>query len=132
MSDQKTLGILDDLIDAFNNHDSRELAKLHSENATLYMAVTSPVLQGREQISEFFEGIFTGWPDCRWEQRRVLGHDDLLCMEWKFTGSSIKYPGRPIETWDCGVFEVEDGKIVESRLYYDTGSIAKQREQQGI
>ncbi len=124
--------LLDTYVDAFNGHDSARLASLHTDSAKVRIEVTAPVVEGHQQIAEFYDGIFSGWPDCKWEKTHAFGRDGMMCMEWTFTGSSIKYPDAPVRMWDCGVFKVENGKVAEVRFYIDTGTIAKQWESQGV
>ena len=132
MSNLVSSAIAGEIIDAFNDHDAQRLADMHSGTAKLYMASTDPVKAGRVQIRDFFDGIFNGWPDCKWTKTRDFGLGDLVCMEYRFNGNSTRYPGLPIETWDCGVFRLEGDEIAETRFYFDTGSVAKQREAQGV
>jgi ketosteroid isomerase-like protein len=115
------------LMERFNHHDAPGVAALFEEDARVRMAKTTPLSDGREQIEAFFESIFGGWPDCRWTRTAEFAQGDLVCMEFRFNGSSASRPDVPIETWDCGVFRVQDGMIAEGHFYYDTGSIAKQR-----
>ena len=83
-------------------------------------------------MKKFFGPIFAGWPDCKWTKKSSFDAGNSVCVEYAFDGSSTKYPDLPVETWDCAVLVIEPGKIVESRFYYDTGSVPKQREQQGV
>ena len=132
MASESELDLLDEYVDAFNSHDSAQLAAMHTEYAKVFNAVTSPASEGRKQIADFYEGIFSGWPDCNWEKTHAFGRDGMMCMEWTFTGSSVKHPDAPVKMWDCGVFTIENGKVAEVRFYIDTGAIAKQWEAQGV
>ena len=132
MTTENAHTLLDAYVEAFNDHDSARLASLHTDAAKVFNAVTAPASQGHKEIAEFYDGIFAGWPDCNWEKTRAFGRDGMMCMEWTFTGSSVKHPHAPIKMWDCGVFTIENGKITEIRFYIDTGTIANQWEAQGV
>ena len=130
---QESVRIADDLIKAFNSHDPQRASDLFTESATVYMAVATPPFAGREQIAVgFFSPIMNGWPDCRWTKKLAFAQGDFVYMQFNFNGSSSKYPDLPIETWDCAVLKIQDGEIAEGHFYYDTGSIGKQREAQGV
>jgi limonene-1,2-epoxide hydrolase len=105
---------------------------MHSEDARVFNDVMKPASEGRDQIRAFFDGIFAGWPDCRWEKTRAFGQGDLWCMEWTFSGSSVNHPSATTDMWDCGVFKIKNGEVVEVRFYIDTGTIARQWKEQGV
>ena len=128
MSDQENLTVVEELFDAFNAHDTERLAKLHLESAVVHRAVTNPPLQGYDRIGAWFNVIFEYYPDCNWSRRRTFSQDDLICVEWVFNGSHKDHPTKPIQTWDCAVLGIKNGKIAEARFYYDRLSAQEQLE----
>ncbi len=77
------------------------------------------------------------FPDLRWNLDRIFAQDDDVCAEFTFTGThsgalpersgkSIPATKKAIQIKAVGVYTVRDGKITESRVYFDHGNLVGQ------
>jgi steroid delta-isomerase-like uncharacterized protein len=100
-------------------------------------------LQGPAAVREDLDGLFTAYPDGRFEIHRVLGQGDVVAAELVFTGSNtgplvlpdgttVPPTGRPVR-FPLSVFNRmdADGQILEENRYYDLASIIQQLEVDG-
>ena len=103
-----------------------------SEDAQLHDISQPQPLQGRASIEAFLRMFGAAFPDGAYELRVVLAGDRSGIAEWTFrgthTGSAMgaEPSGRPIEFSGVSVYEIEDGRFVRGRIYYDTGNLADQ------
>ena len=119
---------LDELLAAWNGHDSRRLAALYAEDAVVEeMILGSPVHRGPEEVAAWAEVQFAGLPDLRFEVGRAFAAGDRLVLEWVYIGTYTgQFPGLPpgagqaVSVPGVTVFELEGGRIVRETLYYDS------------
>src|SRR5919198_2414390 len=75
--------------DAWNAHDVDAIVTMHTEDSVFENHVTGDVNVGREQIGDAIRGIFTVFPDLRFETRRQYVREDLVVQEWTARGTHL-------------------------------------------
>jgi ketosteroid isomerase-like protein len=100
-------------IDAFNRGDADEMASFYAENAVNHQVAREPA-EGRSAIREMFARDFaTAKMVCIPEN--IFEDGDWAILEWR----------DPLGLRGCGVFRIENGKIVFQRGYWDKLSFLK-------
>jgi ketosteroid isomerase-like protein len=89
-----------------------------------------------EAVRDHIAAIFEGWPDLRFETRRLYVRDDLIVQEWTAhathsrtmrRGDLVAEPtGRPLHWVGMDVVPVRDGRIARKDVYSDSVSILRQ------
>jgi steroid delta-isomerase-like uncharacterized protein len=107
---------------------------LLAENAEFFDATTGQPTLGREPITQmqndFFGQVFTG---TLVQPSRVIAADNgWVVIEFNFSGMhtgtfhGTPATNLPVSAPMVGVFQVENGQIVNGRLYYDAATINQQ------
>jgi steroid delta-isomerase-like uncharacterized protein len=131
---------LQDFIDrynaAWNDHDVEAIVSMHTDDSVFENHVTGDVNVGREQIARAIEGIFSVFPDLRFETRRAYIREDLVVQEWTARGthegtmtrSGIEVPptGRKVDYKGMDVIPIRDGLVARKDVYSDSVTLLRQ------
>ena len=91
----------------FNAHDARALCELYAEAAINHQVALEPVV-GRVAIGEMFEREFAA-AEMVCIVENLFQDGDWAILEWR----------DPLGLRGCGFFQVQDGRIVFQRGYWD-------------
>jgi limonene-1,2-epoxide hydrolase len=106
--------IIEDWVAAFNNGNADAIADFYSENAVNHQVAELPVT-GKEAIRQMFANEFSrAEMTCLVEN--IFSDGEWVALEWK----------DPLGLRGCGFFQVQNGKIVLQRGYWDKLSFLKQ------
>ena len=94
-------------VEAFNNGDAERISNFYSDEAVNHQVAESPV-KGKQAIKEMFEKEFSQ-ADMTCIVENIFEDGDWAILEWK----------DPLGLRGCGFFEVQEGKIVFQRGYWD-------------
>ncbi|OBK47643.1 limonene-1,2-epoxide hydrolase family protein [Mycobacterium sp. 1081908.1] len=97
-----------------------ELAGYFTEDAVYHNIPMDPV-RGREAIKEFIAGFLAAFDGIDFNVHRQISDGSLVMNER--TDVMRRKDGGTIPLPVMGVFEVQDGKIVAWRDYFDMGAI---------
>jgi steroid delta-isomerase-like uncharacterized protein len=121
---------------AWNDHDVQTIVSMHTDDSVFENHVTGDVNIGRDQIASAIEGIFSVFPDLRFETRRVYIREDLVVQEWTASGthqgtmtrSGIEVPptGRKVEYKGMDVIPIRDGLLARKDVYSDSVTLLRQ------
>jgi steroid delta-isomerase-like uncharacterized protein len=119
--------ITNEFYDAFADHDLRRLLDLYSPDAVMVMP--AGMVEGREQIASCYEDFLRAFPDGSMTPWCTLHCSDPVVTEWTLTGthmgllmvdgSKVEGTGRRIAVRGCSAAQIENGKIVTHRYYFD-------------
>jgi steroid delta-isomerase-like uncharacterized protein len=114
------------------NRDLQAIAENWREDGVEEMVPTG-VLRGRDAIIRNLADLFAAAPDIETTVIRLIAGDQHAAVEWRMHGrfdgaayQGIEPTGKPVEIRGFELFEVEDGKIAASTVYYDGLSFARQ------
>jgi steroid delta-isomerase-like uncharacterized protein len=123
-------------IDAFNNGDWERVHAGLAPDSRYNELATQRKVEGPDQIIELFKGWKTAFPDAAGMVTSAVGSGDTVALEvtWKGTQTgplgtakgTIPASGKRQETPAAMVFTFEDGKIKDSRQYFDLMTLLKQ------
>jgi steroid delta-isomerase-like uncharacterized protein len=130
---------LETLIDrynqAWNAHDVDAIMAMHALDMVFENHTAGERAEG-EAVREHVAAIFEGWPDLRFETRRLYVRDDLIVQEWTATGTHsrtlrrgdlVAEPSGQLVRWDgMDIIPVREGLIVRKDVYSDSVSILRQ------
>jgi steroid delta-isomerase-like uncharacterized protein len=119
-------------IEAIGRRDVEALGAHWSEDGVEDL-VPIGILRGREEIKDFFRGVFAAMPDAETTCLRVVAAETSAAVEWRMTGTFDGEPfqgvdptGKPIDVRGLDLIEIEDGLIVRNTAYYDNMAYARQ------
>lgn len=121
--------------DAWNAHDVEAIVAMHAPDMVFANHTAGESASG-EDVRSHIAAIFDGWPDLRFETRRLYVREGLVVQEWTAHAThsqtlrrgDIEAPpsGRQI-SWD-GIDSIpfEDGLVKRKDVYSDSVSILRQ------
>lgn len=123
-------------VDAFNARELGRAAALAAPHAETLDVPTGEVLRGPDGVRESLQRWATAFEDGRIEDVRIVAEEGTVVLEFHGRGThtgalatpmgEVPATGRPVDLRFCNVLEVEDGKIVRNRLYYDPATMMAQ------
>jgi ketosteroid isomerase-like protein len=120
MTPDALLGLMEEHIAAWNDHDLDRLMSLFSDDSVFEASggpeVTGERFVGRAAVRTAFAGVLESMPDAHWGGGRHHVIDDGCGVsEWTLTGTFID--GRSLEVNGCDFLTVRDGLIVLKNSY---------------
>ena len=73
--------------DAWNSHDVEAILAMHTEDSVFENHTSGGKGVGKAAIREILKGIFTTFPDIRFNARRTYVRDGLVAQEWTATAT---------------------------------------------
>jgi steroid delta-isomerase-like uncharacterized protein len=121
---------------AWNEHDVETIVDMHTTDSVFENHTTGDMNVGREAIGSAIRGIFTVFPDLRFETRRAYIRDDLVVQEWTARGThlgkmnraglEVEPTGKTVEYRGLDVIPIEDGLVARKDVYSDGVTLLRQ------
>jgi ketosteroid isomerase-like protein len=131
MNEQENIGVVKMLLDAVGQRDMRTVVNLLADNVewqspmtrTKHKSLTwSRLRHGREEVLDFFFELDQKSKLEPFEEMKFTAQEDRVILEGMNRGSA-RSSGKPYEHNWIMVFDLQGGKIVKHRHYYDTADI---------
>jgi steroid delta-isomerase-like uncharacterized protein len=117
------------LNDAFNTRSFDAAVALCTPDAEVTNVATGQTFRGPDGVREFMSGFATAFPDGTVQTITIVADESHAVIEFVGRGTqtgplvgpggTVPPTGKSAETRFLEVFEMRDGKIARSRLYYD-------------
>lgn len=108
------------IVDLTVKHDDEGSFALYAPNVES-IEPGQPPMVGIDAIKQKFAGWRAMAPQSTWRARTVCVEGNTIVIEW--TGEVTFATGKQATLNEVAVHEVEDGKIVRERFYYDRTAI---------
>src|SRR5262245_19747529 len=109
---------------------------MHTEDSVFENHTTGDVYEGRDSIAQAIGGIFTVFPDLRFEARRQYLRDDLVVQEWTALGThlgkmrraglEVEPTHRQVEYRGMDVIPIRGGLVARKDVYSDSITLLRQ------
>lgn len=132
MTDLSPEGIVRGMFTALNARDYARAAGAVAEHCEWNSLGSGAVFQGPWAMIDGLREFVAAFPDWRADLERVTTTDALVVVEWTTSGTfTHAFRGRPpngkrFTRRGCSVADVEGGKIVRYRDYYDRATLLQQ------
>ena len=111
---------LEQLLDAFNQHDLDRIMEFFSDDATFDMPRGDQPwgtrFTGKNEVRKGLATRFSGIPDVHYGEDRHWVSGDRGVSEWLLTGTSTT--GQKIRVRGCDLFQFRDGKLIRKDSYW--------------
>ena len=121
--------IVEGMFDALNARDYACAAGAIAEHCEWHSVATEGVHRGPGAIVAGLREFVAAFPDWRADVKNVISSGDFVVIEWDSSGTFVnefrgRAPnGKRFRRRGCSVAEVEGGKIVRYRDYYDRATL---------
>lgn len=129
MADNKS--IVQRLIDEVWNGKNREaIGEIYSEEIVVHSS--DGEMQGIDGYRELFDRYMTAFPDSEITVEGMVSEGDSVATAYSFSGThegdlmGTAPTGRQVTVKGTAIARIADGKIVEERTIWDTGSMMQQ------
>ena len=136
MSIQENLNVARKFYDVFNKHNLKEGEQFIDEKTQFVNVPFNLKGQGIEAYRQFVGGWKTAFPDSRCEVTNMVANEDTVITEFTGIGTHtgilqtpegpIQPTGKQISIPYCEVTKIKNGKVVQSKLYFDALSLLHQ------
>jgi steroid delta-isomerase-like uncharacterized protein len=125
--------LIERLVEAWNRHDPDAVSRCYSPDAVSRDITLGEPLRGRDAIRNAAAMYMTAFPDIHFDIRRIACEGDLVCEEWRATGThegdlmGLNATHRKGTTLGCNVIRVgDDGLIASETTYWDGAGLYRQ------
>ena len=125
--------LVERLVESWNLHDPDAVAQCYALDAVSRDITLSEPLRGRAAIRNAAAMYMRAFPDIHFDIRRVACDGDLICEEWRATGThegdlmGLQPTLRKGSTLGCNVFQVRDDGLIQSETtYWDAAGLYRQ------
>jgi hypothetical protein len=131
MNERENIGVVKKLLDAVGKGDMQAMVDVLADDVEWQSPVTrtehkgitwSRERHGREEVLGFFSELSQKSKIEPFEEMKFTAQDDRVVIEGKNRGSA-RGTSKPYEHNWIMVFDLQGGKIVKHRHYYDTADI---------
>lgn len=124
--------IAEQWVTAYNHHNSEAATALYDARVKNFQLPWGKTVEGQEAMRQTYRRIFAAFPDIHVEIETLLEDGPMAVVEWRFRGTMLgEFAGHPpnqrgFDMRGCEIFEVQDGKIVSQRGYWDKATMFQQ------
>ena len=120
MSDQVSVALLKDFLEAFNRHDLDAIMDYFADECEFYMPrgarPRGDRYHGKAEVRAGLAKRFAGIPDVHYGDDRHWACGDFGVSEWTLTGTSVS--GKRLEVRGVDLLEFVDGKITRKDSFW--------------
>lgn len=125
-----TLDLIRARYDAVNAHDVERFQGFYAKSVVWRDPALARSVKGPNAVGGRLESWIAAVPNLQWTLDELFGEGDRLCAQFTFTGThkgvlndgrgnELGATSRRLRVAGAGVYVVQDGKIVDSRIYFD-------------
>lgn len=136
MSAQENTKIAQTIYEAFNTKDVERALAQYAGNVEIVNVPMGMTFHGHTGYRQFIQVWMEAFPDGKVEVTHMVANDKGVVTEFRGRGNQtgplaspagpIPPTGRSIDVNFCEVLEIEGGKIVKDRLYFDAATMLRQ------
>jgi steroid delta-isomerase-like uncharacterized protein len=130
MSEQENVKIAQSSFDAINAHDNKRWSSLQADNSQQAYAPGTSGPLNQEQSWAYIQGFLTAFPDLHFDTMHSVAQGDSVVLHWTGTGTHtgplttptgnmIPPTGKKATVPGSTTFEIKNGKITRSWIYWD-------------
>jgi steroid delta-isomerase-like uncharacterized protein len=135
MEVEENLQLIRARYDAVNAHDLDKFQGFYADSTVWSDPGLPAPITGARSVRKRLEVLTTAFPDLHWELDKIFSQGENVCAEFVFTGThrgelpddtgekSVPATNKPVQLQACGVYVVREGKIIDSKIYFDFGHL---------
>jgi steroid delta-isomerase-like uncharacterized protein len=129
----EAMELVERLVESWNAHDPDAVARCYANDAVSRDITLTEPLHGRVAIRNAAAMYMRAFPDIRFEIRRIVCDRNVICEEWRASGThegdlmGLEPTHKKGTTTGCNVIQAgEDGLIHSETTYWDAAGLYRQ------
>jgi steroid delta-isomerase-like uncharacterized protein len=125
--------LVERLVESWNAHDPDAVARCYASDAVSRDITLTEPLHGRVAIRNAAAMYMMAFPDIRFDIRRIVCDRNVICEEWRASGThegalmGLEPTHRRGTTLGCNVIQAgDDGLIHSETTYWDAAGLYRQ------
>jgi steroid delta-isomerase-like uncharacterized protein len=125
--------VIDNYIEAWNSHDIDAILGFFDEDCQYEDEALRKVMVGHDQLRQFFETMYRGFPNCGFEVVSVFQAIDCIAWEWIMAGnysgvgnSGLAPTGRAMRVRGASITEFKNDRIIRNTDYWNMARMMRQ------
>lgn len=143
METEENLRLIRARYDAVNAHDFARFQGFYGSSIKWADPGLPSAIKGPAAVRKRLETLTGSFPDLKWKLGRIFSQGEHVCAEFTFTGThrgqfkdlrsraTLAPTNQKIRIQGVGVYTVRGNKIVDSKIYFDFGSLTQQLQAKG-
>lgn len=130
--EQRNLKSVTDVLDYWNRQDVAGILEFYDDDITWHNMALRETYQGKTEVAEFLNSLFTAFPDLRFDVTEKIARDDQVAERWQIEAThlgpymGIPPTGKDIVIPGMGLVRLRDGKFLSDNFYYDALGVLQQ------
>jgi steroid delta-isomerase-like uncharacterized protein len=124
--------------DAVNAHDIDRFKSFYGGSIVWNDPGLAKAVRGPTAVGNRLKALTESFPDLQWKLGRIFSQGEDVCAEFTFTGThkgalkdprtrtNLRASNRRVRIQAVGVYTVRDNRIVDSKIYFDFGTLISQ------
>lgn len=108
--------LCNDWLSTWTGNRPSALLEFYTEDAFYLDPAYPDGINGREQLSAYFEKLLSRNPDWKWEAVEIFTTDKGFTLKWKAT---IPVKGSELVTYGLDIVEMRGHQICRNEVYFD-------------
>ena len=143
MGAEENLRLIRARYEAVNAHDFDRFQGFYGSSIKWEDPGLQSAIKGPAAVRKRLETLTDSFPDLKWKLGRIFSQGEQVCAEFTFTGThrgqlkdqrteaTLAPTNQKIRIQAVGVYTVRGNKIVDSKIYFDFGSLIRQLQTKG-
>jgi len=138
MNNVELVKLNDQVIEAWNNHDTEKFLALCDESVVWSISKGPETFRGKSQVKEYFNAWKNAFPDLKLKIRNRIADADQIFVEYDFSGTQkgklqtrnelpeISATNKKVNSSGCYSARIKNGHITEVTNYPDRLGLLEQ------
>ena len=121
--------------EAWNRHDVEAVLAMHTDDSVFENHTSGGKGVGKDAIRKILGGVFSTFPDLRFDARRTYVRDGLVTQEWTASGTlavpytrgsrTVQPTGKKVSWNGVDVIPFEGNRVARKDVYVDSMSFLR-------
>jgi steroid delta-isomerase-like uncharacterized protein len=131
-TEQRNLRAVADVLDYWNTANIPGILTFYDEGITWRNVALEETYQGKEQVEEFLERLYTAFPDLSFTVSHKIARGNNVAEQWLLKGThkgpflGVPATNRPVEIPGMSMIEMREGRFLRDTFYFDAGIVMRQ------